>query len=217
MFDPQTGSSYAPLGAIANPWPLGDDVMAMRRMAALKSTSCKGQQASLLIAGSGMDPSHSSCGPADMPSCSPRCLRAPKATVLGRPASWHLPSQKSSRRYQTGRTVQPAERPLSQSIYGGRSIPEAPCAEHSAAPFSLEVDTTQQNKMAVVPEQTTRWRYTLYAILYVALVLGCTPRSQPGSAFASLTISSSTLGKEGDAPSDCMKAFVLSPLLMPLF
>ena len=176
-----------------------DDVINMRRMAALKSISCKGQQASSLIAGSGMDPSHSSCGLADMPSCSPRCLRAARPTVLGRPASWHLPSQKSSRRHRTAHVLQPAEHRTSQSLYGGRLIPEAPSAEHSAAPFTLDVDTTQQSEKAFAPEHTPNWRYTLYAILSIALVLGCASRSQPGPAFASLTISSSTLGKEGIA------------------
>ena len=175
--------------------------MDMRRMAAQKSTSCRGQQASSLLAGSDMDPSHSSCGLADMPSCSPRCLRSAKPAVLGRPALWHLPSQKSSRRYRAARVRQWAEHGTSQSIYGGRFVPEVPCAEQSAAPFSLEVDTTQQNEKAVAPEHTSRRRHTLYAILSIVLVLGCASRSQPGPAFASLTISSSTLGKEGDATS----------------
>lgn len=173
--------------------------MDMRRMAALKSTSCKGQRASSLLAGLGMDPSHSSFGLADMPSCSPRCTRSVKPTVLGRPASWHLPSQKYSRRHRAARALQPAEHGTFQSLYGGRLVLEAPCAQLSAAPFSSEVDSTQQNEKAVAPEHTTRRRHTLYAILSTALVLGCASRSQPGPAFASLTISSSTLGKEGNA------------------
>ena len=179
--------------------------MNMRRMAALKPTSCKGQQASSLIAASGMDPSHSSCGLADMPSCSPRCLRAAKPIVLGRPASWHLPSQKCSRRHRTAHVFQPAEHRLSQSIYGGRLVAETSSAEQSGAPFSLEVDTTQQSEKADTPEHIPRWRNTLYAILCIALVLGCASQSQPGPAFASLTFSSSTLGKEGNAPFELKK------------
>ena len=163
-----------------------------------------------------MDPSHSSCGLADMPSCSPRCLRAAKPTVLGRPASWHLPSQKCSRRHRPAHVSQPAEHRFSQSIYGGRLVSEASSAEQSAAPFSLEVDTTQQSEKAVAPDHTPRWRITLYAILCIGLVLGCASQSQPGPAFASLTISSSTLGKEGNAPSQFAKTLIASLLLMPL-
>ena len=185
-------------------------------MAALKSTSCKGQQDSSLIAVSGMDPSHPSCGLADMPSCSPRCLRAAKPIVLGRPASWFLPSQKCSRRHRTAHVFQPAEHRLSQSIYGGRLVAEASSAEQSAAPFSLEVDTTQQSEKADTPEHIPGWRNTLYAILCIALVLGCASQSQPGPAFASLTISSSTLGKEGNAPCELKKAFIAPLLLMTL-
>ena len=95
-----------------------------------------------------------------------------------------------------------SRRPLAQSNQQRRS--------------AWRVDTTQQSEKAVAPDHTPRWRITLYAILCICLVLGCASQSQPGPAFASLTISSSTLGKEGNAPSEFAKTLIASLLLMPL-
>ena len=144
-----------------------------------------------------MDLPRSSCGTADMPSCSPRCSNAASPAVLGRSAAWHLPRLKHAKQLEGQQMHCTIRCKAPTSRCAGSISLRASCAGPSAAPLSLEISDTQQTQEQELPKAPSRRRSGIYAVLCIALLLACTLRSQPGPALASLTISSSTLGKEG--------------------
>ena len=144
-----------------------------------------------------MNLSQSSCGVADMPSCSPRCLKAASPAALGRSTAWHLP-RPGLLKQRGSLQMQPfCHQYICKSKHGGGLAIRASCAGHSAAPLSLESSTLQQGNEPYQFENPSRKKNAVYALLCIALILACASHSQPGPAFASLTISSSSLGKEG--------------------
>ena len=144
-----------------------------------------------------MNPSHSSCGAADMPSCSPRCLKAASPAALGRSTAWHLPRPGLSKQRGSLQLQPSCHQYICRSKHGGSLAVRASCAGHSAAPLSLDYSTSQQGNEPYRSGSPSNRKNAVYALLCIALVLACASHSQPGPAFASLTISSSSLGKEG--------------------
>lgn len=147
-----------------------------------------------------MNLSPSACEAADMPSCSPRCLNTASQAALGRSTAWHLPRPRLSKQRGSVHLQPLYHQHICRSKHGGRSAVHASCAGHPAAPLSLDNKIRGQSYEPCQSESPTRRRNAVYALLCIALVLACASHGQPGPAFASLTISSSSLGKDG-APS----------------
>ena len=147
-----------------------------------------------------MNASQSSCGAADMPSCSPRCLNTASPAALGRSIAWHLPRPRLLKQ-RGSLQIQPLDHHyISKSKHGGILAVRASYAGHSTAPLSLDNRILQQSDVPCQSENPSRKKTAIYALLCIALVVSCASLGQPGSAFASLTISSSSLGKEGTSP-----------------
>ncbi len=144
-----------------------------------------------------MNASQSSCGAADMPSCSPRCLNTASPAALGRSTAWHLPRPRLLKQ-RGSLQIQPLNHQyISKSKHGGRLAIRASSAGHSTAPLSLDNRILQQSNEPCQPINPSRRKSAIYALLCIALIVSCASYGQPGSAFASLTISSSSLGQEG--------------------
>lgn len=144
-----------------------------------------------------MDVPRSTCWPADMPSCSPRCMRAPSPAVLGRSTAWHLPSIMTINQHGALRMQRHPHKQHCRIMNAGRLAVSASCSRQPAAPLSLKMDSIQQNEPPNLSANPPRRKSAMYALLSVALVLACAAQSQPGPALASLTMSSGSLGKEG--------------------
>lgn len=144
-----------------------------------------------------MDPSQASCGAADMPSCSPRCSSAAAPAALGRSLAWHLPRSRLTKQQETLQIKYTGHRHRYRSKYGGRLQVQASSSGQPAAPLRLETSTRQQFDKPYRSDIPSRRKVAIYAILTAALLLACMSQGQPGPVFASLTISSSSLGKEG--------------------
>ena len=147
-----------------------------------------------------MNLSQSSCEAADMPSCSPRCLNTASQATLGRSKAWHLPRARLPKQRGSVHMQPLYHHYICKSKHGGRSAVRASCTGHPAAPLSLDKRFIRQSNEPRQSGTPTRRKNAIYALLCIALVLACASHGQPGPAFASLTISSSSLGKEG-APS----------------
>ncbi len=144
-----------------------------------------------------MNASQSGCGAADMPSCSPRCLNTASPAALGRSTAWHLPRPRLLQQRRSLQ-IQPLDHQyISKSKHGGRLAIQASYAEHFIAPLSLDNRILQQSNVPCHSENPSRRKSAIYALLCIASIVLCASHGQPGSAFASLTISSSSLGQEG--------------------